>query len=164
MKQTQSKFEVAKTAYAEALDVFIVLYGDEHPSVARTMNNLAVLMDDSGSPAEASEMYECSISMLNNYYSKAPHPLLLVTLENYAAMLETNGNIVDAEAFSIQADEIRSALHELDKDLPEMDMDLARARDWEALLLLLKRYFLPDYGNDNDGTSNRRGGMFCSIL
>lgn len=137
--QSKGNFEMAKAAYAEALDIFIVLYGDMHPSVAKTMNNLATLLDDSGSPDEASQLYDCSLSMLNHYF-KSAHPLILITMENYSTMLAAKNNHVDSESLDLQADEIRAALFAIDQDIPEVEEELARKHDWENAIRFLKSF------------------------
>jgi hypothetical protein len=71
-RQSRKQFEVAKVAYAEALDIFIVLYGDIHPAVARTMNNLATLMDDSGSTSEV--LLSCPLWCIGSLAGPATDP------------------------------------------------------------------------------------------
>ena len=64
--------------------------------MAKALNNLATLMDDSGSLSEALELYEHALSILRQYYGDV-HPLVLVTMENLAAVLEATDDKDGAE-------------------------------------------------------------------
>jgi tetratricopeptide (TPR) repeat protein len=96
IQHAEKRFEASKAYYSEALLVFTKLYGNTHPTVAKALNNLATLMDDSGSLSEARELYEYALSALRQYYGDV-HPLVLVTMENLAAVLDASEDREAAE-------------------------------------------------------------------
>lgn len=73
------------------------VFGEVHPTVAKTLNNLATLMDDHGNLDEAKALYEYALTILRQFYGEV-HPLVLVAMENLAAMLEAQGQHEESEA------------------------------------------------------------------
>jgi tetratricopeptide (TPR) repeat protein len=103
------------------------------------MNNLATLLVDSEDSNDAIQLFDASLSVLNDYY-KSAHPLILVTVENYASYLYTKGNIEDSENLYAQANEIREALYYIDKNIPGIEEDLVQISEWEKIAALLKSF------------------------
>jgi tetratricopeptide (TPR) repeat protein len=66
------------------------LIGPEHPVLANTLNNLAVICRRDGRYEEAERLYERALSLLEAGVEPS-HPTLARTRRNYAALLRAMG-------------------------------------------------------------------------
>jgi tetratricopeptide (TPR) repeat protein len=103
------------------------------------MNNLATLLEDSGSYTEAAQLYDSSLAALNEHFQHS-HPLTLLTLENYANLLYVHGETNDAENLVLQADELRQSLLELDKAADIVEEEVVIRNEWDKVVGMIKAF------------------------
>jgi tetratricopeptide (TPR) repeat protein len=105
-------YEIAKSMYTDSLRKYINLYGEIHPHVAKTLNNLATLMDDRGETQEAYELYEHALHVLQQFYGRC-HSQVVLAMENLANMLLTRGDAASLE----EANSLLEAAQEIQTEL-----------------------------------------------
>ena len=81
-----SVVEEAATAYDRALALKEKLLGPDHPDVAMTLNNLAVLRRAQGEHAEAAALYRRALSAFERALGKR-HPKAVACRANHARLL-----------------------------------------------------------------------------
>ncbi|HZC29234.1 MAG TPA: tetratricopeptide repeat protein, partial [Gaiellaceae bacterium] len=96
--QAKGDLEGADRAYRRALAVKRTRFGAQHPSVAITLNNLAVNARRRGRPEEAEALYRRALTALGTV--ERDHPNRLLTQRNYAKLLRGLGR--DAEAARLE--------------------------------------------------------------
>jgi len=77
-------------------------FGDEHPSVATSLNNLAFLYDSQGRYSEAEPLYIEALVMRKRLLGDE-HPDVANSLNNLAALYDSQGRYSDAEPLYIEA-------------------------------------------------------------
>ena len=72
-------------------------YGQDHPNVARDLNNLAQLLQDTNRLSEAGPLYRRALSILISFQKKTghEHPNFRVIRANYMAFLQAMGKTPD---------------------------------------------------------------------
>jgi tetratricopeptide (TPR) repeat protein len=70
--------------------------GPVHPSVARDLNNLARLLQDTNRPAEAEPLYRRALAINENSYGR-DHPDVAANLHNLAFLLRATNRLSEAE-------------------------------------------------------------------
>jgi tetratricopeptide (TPR) repeat protein len=81
--------------------------GPDHPDVAQSLNNIALLYHARGRYAEAEPLYQRSLAIWEK--SLGPrHPNVAQSLENYAALLRQTARADEAERMAARAKEIRA--------------------------------------------------------
>ena len=70
--------------------------GEDHPSVAITLNNLAVTARRRARPEEAEALYRRALAILEGRV-EPDHPSLVLTVRNYAKLLRDVGREAEAE-------------------------------------------------------------------
>ncbi len=116
MSHYNMDYDGAKGLYTEALRMYLKLYGDINPSVAKVINNLATLMDDKGDVNDAQELYERALYVLQQVYGRR-HRQVVVTMENLANLLISKGDEDSLE----EAKVLLSAVHEIEDELDETE-------------------------------------------
>ncbi len=81
--------------------------GPEHPSVATSLNNLALLYQAQGHYAEAEPLYKRALAILEKALGPE-HPHVAQSLENYAALLGETARADEAERMEARAKAIRA--------------------------------------------------------
>ncbi len=81
--------------------------GLEHPDVAQSLNNLAVLYEAQGKYAAAEPLYKRSLAIRGKALGPE-HPDVAQSLENYAALLRKTGRGEEAEEMEARAQAIRA--------------------------------------------------------
>ena len=61
--ETQGKYADAEALYKRALAIREKALGQDHPDVARTLNNLAVVYKDQGKYADAEGLYKRALAI-----------------------------------------------------------------------------------------------------
>jgi tetratricopeptide (TPR) repeat protein len=76
--------------------------GEEHPSVAASLNNLALLYDSQGRYAEAEPLYQQALEMTKRLLGEE-HPSVATSLNNLAGLYNSQGRYAEAEPLYQQA-------------------------------------------------------------
>ena len=83
------------------------IVGPEHPDVAASLNNLAVLYDDQGKYAQAEPLYQRALAIVEKALGPE-HPHVATSLETYAIMLRETGRDDLAAEMEARAKAIRA--------------------------------------------------------
>ena len=86
----------AEALYQRALTILEKALGTEHPYVAQSLNNLAVLYDTQGKYAEAEPLYKRALA-IDQKALGPEHPEVATDLNNLAALYYTLGRYAEAE-------------------------------------------------------------------
>jgi tetratricopeptide (TPR) repeat protein len=104
-EQLEAKFEalLEQRQYAEALKVAEEAlavaektFGPEHPNVARSLHNKAILLLAQGRLAEAEPLFKRTLTIYENTLDPA-HPVLVTPLHNLAFLYARQGRYAEAE-------------------------------------------------------------------
>jgi tetratricopeptide (TPR) repeat protein len=102
----QDKLEEAIKVAEEAVQVAIKTYGEKHPYVSASLNNLALLNINEGRYEKAEELYERSLKIAEELLGK-DHPQLAGILENMVRCNEKLGQIDKAERLQARLENIK---------------------------------------------------------
>ncbi|ACK65861.1 TPR repeat-containing protein [Rippkaea orientalis PCC 8801] len=86
----QTDYPEAEKWYKQCLEICQQRFGDEHQSVATSLNNLAGLYSSQGKYTEAEPLYREAIKILENVLGK-DHLLTIKVTNNYQIMLNEMG-------------------------------------------------------------------------
>jgi tetratricopeptide (TPR) repeat protein len=100
--RTEEAIEVAK----EVVQVAEKTFGEKHPYVSVSLNNLALLYIADGKYEKADELYERSLKIAEEYLGK-DNPQLANILENMVKCNEKLGKIDKAEMLEARLDKIK---------------------------------------------------------
>ena len=92
--------------------------GSEHPAVATTLNNLALVFDAQGRYGEAEPLYKRALAIWETALGPE-HPDVATKLENYADFLRKTGRISDEKEMEARAKAIRAKYAKCDLLLTE---------------------------------------------
>ena len=70
--------------------------GKDHPDIAISLNNLAVLYQDQGNYAEAEPLFQRSLAIREKALGE-DHPDIAINLNNLAVLYQDQGNYAEAE-------------------------------------------------------------------
>ena len=97
----------AEPLYRRSLAIREEALGPEHPDVAMSLNNLAVLYREQGQYPQAEPLFQRTLEVLEK--SLGPeHPNVAATLENYAELLRKTNREAEAERLEARAKAIRA--------------------------------------------------------
>ncbi len=102
----QGKTEDAIIAADEALQVAIKTFGEKHPYVSASLNNLALLYVSEGRYEKAEALYERSLMIAEELLGK-DHPQLAGILENMVKCNEVLGLTDKAEKLQARLESIK---------------------------------------------------------
>ncbi len=102
----QGKTEEAIKVAEEALQVAIKTYGEEHPYVSASLNNIALLYINEGKYEKAEALYERSLKIAEALLGK-DHPQLADILENMVKCNEVLGKTDKAEMLQARLESIK---------------------------------------------------------
>ena len=105
----QGKYSDVIPLAQEALRIRQQVLGDEHPYVALSLNNLAVLYFELGRYSEAELLYKQALEMYRRLVGPE-HPDVATSLNNLAALYSELGRYSEAEPLLIQALEMTRRL------------------------------------------------------
>ncbi len=95
----QGRFADAERTLREALKLQQALYGASHPTVARTLKDLARAVDDGGDLGAAIPLMQSAVAMQRALRGDEPHPDLAEVLNDMGLLLYENGELDNAEKF-----------------------------------------------------------------
>ena len=95
--------------FLRALAIEEKILGEEHPNVATSLNNLAMLYSAQSDYPKALPLYERSLAILENALGK-DHPYIATSLNNYADCLEALGKTKEAAAARARAKKIKDQI------------------------------------------------------
>ncbi|MEH1796189.1 MULTISPECIES: tetratricopeptide repeat protein [unclassified Nostoc] len=111
-----ARFYTGQGAYVQALpwheqslSVAKKRFGDEHPSVATSLNNLAALYNSQGRYSDAEPLYIEALAMRKRLLGDE-HPSVATSLNNLAGLYKSQGRYSNAEPLYIQALVMRKRL------------------------------------------------------
>jgi hypothetical protein len=107
--------------YQRSLAITEKALGKDHPDVAGSLNNLAVLYKDTGRHAEAEPLLKRSLAIKEKALGKG-HPSLAVSLNNLALLYEDTGRRAEAEPLYQRSLAIKEKA--LGKDHPDVGVSL----------------------------------------
>ncbi|MEN8447018.1 MAG: toll/interleukin-1 receptor domain-containing protein, partial [Cyanobacteria bacterium J06555_13] len=98
----RAQYSDAEPLYINALAMYKRLLGDEHPDVANSLNNLALLYDNQGRYSDAEPLYIDALAMYKRLLGDE-HPDVALSLNNLAVLYDNQGRYSDAEPLYIDA-------------------------------------------------------------
>ncbi len=101
----QGLYAQAEPVYLQALELFQRLLGDNHLSVANTLNNLAELYRSQGRYSEAEPVYLQALELGQRNLGEN-HSLVATSLNNLAELYRSQGRYSEAEPLYLQALEL----------------------------------------------------------
>jgi len=101
----QGAYEQALPWYRKCVSAIGERLGQEHPSVASSLNNLAGLYSSQGRYAEAQPLYQEALEMSKRLLGEE-HPSVALSLNNLAGLYSSQGRYAEAEPLYVQALEI----------------------------------------------------------
>ncbi|WP_372726704.1 tetratricopeptide repeat protein [Nostoc sp. TCL26-01] len=98
----QGLYNQAEPWYEQCLEITKKRLGEEHPSVATSLNNLAGLYDSQGRYSKAEPLYIQALALWRKLLGEE-HPSVATSLNNLALLYNSQGRYSEAEALYIQA-------------------------------------------------------------
>jgi tetratricopeptide (TPR) repeat protein len=95
----QGRYADAEKTLREDLKLQQALYGASHPTVARTLKDLARAVDDGGDLSAAIPLMQSAVAMQRELRGDEPHPDLAEVLNDMGLLLYENGELDNAEKF-----------------------------------------------------------------
>ncbi|MBD2354903.1 tetratricopeptide repeat protein [Tolypothrix sp. FACHB-123] len=117
----QGKYSEAIPLAERALAIREKLLGKEHPDVATSLNNLAVLYESQGNYAKAEPLHLRSLAIREKVLGKE-HPNVAESLNNLALLYELQGSYAKAEPLYLRSLAIREKV--LGKEHPDVATSL----------------------------------------
>ena len=103
----QGRYDRAVVVAKKALQVAEQTLGPDHPSVATSLNNLAMLYDTQGQYAQAEPLYTRSLAIGEKALGP-DHPDVATSLENLAALYRKTNHGNEAQTLEKRAAAIRA--------------------------------------------------------
>jgi tetratricopeptide (TPR) repeat protein len=105
----QGAYEQALPWREQSLSIARERFGEEHPDVATSLNNLASLYDSQGRYSQAEPLYQQALEMRRQLLGEE-HPDVATSLNNLALLYKSQGRYSEAEPLCQQALEMRRQL------------------------------------------------------
>ncbi|UJB73034.1 tetratricopeptide repeat protein (plasmid) [Acaryochloris sp. 'Moss Beach'] len=105
----QGNYGLALPWYQKCLEQTQQRFGNEHPSVATSLNNLAGLYENQGRYTEAEPLYVQTLEMTQKLLGNE-HPDVASSLNNLAGLYKNQGRYTEAEPLYVQALEMKKKL------------------------------------------------------
>ena len=97
----QGRYAEAEPFFLRSLSIRQQQFGDDHPDVATSLNNLAALYESQGRYPEAEPFYLRSLSIRQQQFGD-DHPDVATSLNNLAGLYESQGRYPEAERLYLQ--------------------------------------------------------------
>ncbi|MBW8048867.1 MAG: DUF3856 domain-containing protein [Cytophagales bacterium] len=121
------KYSVANTLYLQALDIYKIQLGENHPSYAATIVNIGMVYKDMGQYIKAEKLYLQSKKIYKTTLGEN-HPEYALVLNNLATLYSYMGKYIDVETLLLESLKIKK------KHLGESHPDYASSINNLALL------------------------------
>ncbi|MBX9256868.1 tetratricopeptide repeat protein, partial [Desmonostoc muscorum CCALA 125] len=105
----QGLYDKAAPWYEQCLEISKKRLGEEHPSVATSLNNLAELYESQGRYSEAELLFQQALALRRKLLGEE-HPDVASSLNNLAALYDSQGRYSEAEPLYQQALALRRKL------------------------------------------------------
>ena len=168
----EGQYSQAVSLTEEALELARQVWGEEHPNIATSLNNLAVLYKLQGSLAEVEPLYQEALAMRQRLFP-GDYPDVAQSLNNLAGFYESQGRLDAAEPLIEEAlamtkrlfpgdhPDVADSLNNL-AGLYESQGRLKAAEPlYEEALAMRKRLFPTDH-RDVAGSLNNLAGLYKS--
>lgn len=164
-EDVQGRYSEAEPLYVRVLEILQSSPDPDHPTIAASLNNLAVLYASQGRYAEAEPLYLGALE-IDEYSLGSDHPQIAYALSNLASLRGFQGRDSEAETLYLRALEIReSSLGPKHPDsafslnnLAEFNRSQGRYSEAESLHLraleIQESYLGPDHPNTVTSLSN----------
>ena len=161
----QGRYPEAEKALRDALAIQQKLFGGDHGDIARTLQNIAKVMDQAGNLNAAITMMQSTVAMQRKLRGTQPHPDLAEVINDLGFLLQEHGDYDAAEALLQEAivmkrrllgakhPEIATGLNNLAFLLQDKG-DLVRAEATYREALQMQRELLGDIHPDVANTLN----------
>ncbi|MGD1948907.1 MAG: tetratricopeptide repeat protein [Leptolyngbyaceae cyanobacterium] len=106
---SQGTYDLGVSSATEGFSAVKERFGDEHPSVATSLNNLAALYRSQGRYEQAEPLYQESLELLKKLLGDE-HPDVATSLNNLAVLYANQKRYFDAESRLIEALDLRNRL------------------------------------------------------
>ncbi|NEO41583.1 MAG: tetratricopeptide repeat protein [Moorea sp. SIOASIH] len=106
----QGTYEQALPWLEQGLELTRNRLGSEHPAVATSLHNLALLYRNKGRYCEAETLYVQALEMMKKLYGQE-HPDVATSLNNLALVYHYQGRYSEAEPLFVQALEMKTTLY-----------------------------------------------------
>ncbi len=100
--KARAEWGQAEPLMRRALAIDEKSYGPEHPEVARDLNNLASLLQDTNRPAEAEPMMRRALAIGERSYGPE-HSVVAIRLSNLGQLLQATNRLAEAEPLTRRA-------------------------------------------------------------
>ncbi len=105
--QAQGNYAQAEPLYQRSLAIKEKVLGPEHPAVATSLNNLALLYGNQGKYAQAESLYRRALFVFTKALGP-DHPNVAASLGNYAVLLRKMDRDAEAKKMEARAKAIRA--------------------------------------------------------
>jgi tetratricopeptide (TPR) repeat protein len=162
----QGLYQQAEPWFKKCLELAEQILGDDHPSIATSLNNLAYLYDSMGRYSEARELFIKSLEIREKYFG-ANHPETASILNNLGHLLYSIGNYSEAEPLFAKALEIRKQKLGIDhlhtalslNNLAELYRAMGRYLEAEALCVKALEIYEQKLGDNHPYTAQSLNNM-----
>jgi tetratricopeptide (TPR) repeat protein len=156
LDNTKGDYEQAKPLYERSLAIREKVFGKEHPSVATSLNNLALLYQTQGYSGQAKPLYERSLAIYEKAFGKE-HSSVATSLNNLAALYDSQGASEQAKLLYERSLAIREKVFGKEHPLVANSLNnLALLYDsqgayeqanplYERTLKIMNKFFQPDH-------------------
>jgi len=103
-------YREAEPLFKQSLGIFRKIYGEYHPDVATSLDNLAKLYYEEGKNDEAESLYKQSLEITGKIYGEY-HPDVAASLNNLAVLYDEEGKNDEAELLYKQSLEITGKIY-----------------------------------------------------
>ncbi|MDB9456859.1 tetratricopeptide repeat protein [Dolichospermum circinale CS-545/17] len=100
--QGQGLYQVAEFWYQQLVKVCQIVFTNDHPDVASSLNNLAILYYNQGKYSEAEPLYLDALEMSRRLFTN-DHPAVATSLNNLAVLYHNQGKYSEAEFLYLEA-------------------------------------------------------------
>ncbi|MTJ45023.1 tetratricopeptide repeat protein [Dolichospermum flos-aquae UHCC 0037] len=107
--QGQGLYQVAEFWYQQLVKVCQIVFTNDHPYVATSLNNLAGLYRNQGKYSEAEPLYLDALEMTKRLFT-GDHPYVASSLNNLALLYDNQGKYSEAEPLYLEALEMTKRL------------------------------------------------------